>query len=182
MKRKTKLIIIIGAPGTGKTTTTEKFLKAEKNRTLVVTPDDKDWLHIPNIYKLELNDWTFTGARRRIWANNNDLDLISDNFENGLIIFDDCRSYFKANLDETLHKFLIRRRQNQRDIIVAAHGFSEVPPKFFTFCTEIVLFNTQDNINARRDVLRNFDFVKKIQENVNKNALINPHYSDVIRY
>ncbi len=180
--RKTKLIIILGSPGTGKTTTTEKFLKAEKTRTLVVSPDDRDWLHIPNIYKLELNKWDYTGARRRIWSSKHDLQLISDNFTNGLIIFDDCRSYFKANIDETLHKFLIRRRQNQRDIIVAAHGFSEVPPKFFTFCTELILFNTQDNINIRKDVLRNFDNVRQLQTHVNHKALTNPHYSKVYKY
>jgi len=181
MTRKTKLIIILGTNGTGKTTLIEKFVNAEVDRVLVVTPDDRDWLHIPNIYNIDIAKFDYAGARRRIWQNKADLSIISAKFRNGLVVFDDCRSYFKANLDIELHSLLIRRRQKQNDIIVAAHGFSEVPPKFFTFATEIVLFKTLDNVKKRKDVLRNFEEMKQLQELVNRKAIDNPHFHKIVK-
>jgi len=181
MTRKTKLIIILGTNGTGKTTLIEKFVNAELDRVLVVTPDDRDWLHIPNIYNIDIAKFDYIGARRRIWQSKTDLSIISGKFRNGLIVFDDCRSYFKANLDIELHSLLIRRRQKQNDIIVAAHGFSEVPPKFFTFATEIILFKTLDNVIKRKDVLRNFEEMKQLQELVNRKAIDNPHFHKIVK-
>lgn len=176
------MIILLGTNGTGKTTLIEKFVKAEKNRALVVSPDDRDWHQLPLIMDLNLIKWDYTRARRYIWSGPEDLAIISRKFHNGTLVFDDCRSYLKANLDERVRRLLIRRRQNQVDIFVAAHGFTEVPPKFFTFCTEIVLFKTLDNIHARKDVIRNFDKVKAFQEYVNTQSDKEIHFCDYFKY
>lgn len=176
------MIILLGTNGTGKTTLTEKFLKAEKNHSLVVAPDDRDWHQLPLILDLNLINWEFPNARRYIWSGPDDLSVISRNFHNGTLVFDDCRSYFKANLNEKVRRLLIRRRQNKVDIIVAAHGFTEVPPKFFTFCTEIILFKTLDNIHSRKDVIRNFEQLKAIQEYVNKESEKDIHFCHFFKY
>ena len=181
-KRKTKLIIVLGTNGTGKTTILEKFVKAEKHKTLVVTPDDKDWLHLPHIFDINAENFTYKSIKRRIWQDSNDLAQISGKFSNGLLVFDDCRSYFSsAHLDAELHSLLIRRRQKQVDIIVAAHGFSEVPPKFYTFATEIVLFKTLDNVASRKYVVQDFEKMKHSQDFVNMRAVADPHYYTIIK-
>ena len=93
-----------------KTSILDQFIKVELNRSLVVAPDDKDWIHILLIYDLTKEIFKYSGIKRRIWENNFDLEYIVNNFENGLLLFDDCRSYFKSgNIDTALHRLMIRR-------------------------------------------------------------------------
>ena len=84
LNRPTKLIIVIGTNGTGKTTILDQFIKVESKKSLVVAPDDKDWLHVPLIYDISKETFQYTGVKRRIWENNLDLDYIVSFFANGL--------------------------------------------------------------------------------------------------
>lgn len=183
--RTPKQIIILGTNGTGKTTLAKKLVLNELKKTdshvLIVTPDDMEWNSIPYVHpKFTHRIATYVGARKVIYEPGL-IDNIRENFKNGLLLFDDCRAYFKASLDDSLHSLLIRRRQQMIDIIAVGHGFTEVPPKFFTFATHFALFKTIDNINRRRDCIQNFDVMQKAQERINQRALTDPHYFEIIK-
>lgn len=183
--RKTKLINIVGTNGTGKTTLANEFIKkeiAKGGRALIVTPDDTDWLQYAriNIYNEDRIE-NFNGAMRHIWKDKEDLKIIS-RFKNGLLIFDDCRAYFSSILNDDLHKLLIRRRQKQIDILAVAHGFTEIPPKFFTFSTEIIIFKTTDNVIKRRNDIKRFDEVQKMSSFVNQRSYHEPHFYTILKY
>ena len=187
MARQTKRILIIGTNGTGKTTFASEIVQAEIERTggraLIVTADDSDWLRYPriNIYKENRLD-EFTGAWRHIWQNKKDLEYLKF-FKNGLLVFDDCRSYFDAKTDTALQSFLIRSRQRQIDILTIAHGFTKVPPAFFTYATEIVLFKTRDGIqNRKNDLGDNYESLAKWKAFVDYNAEKDKHFKKIIKY
>jgi hypothetical protein len=97
-----------------------------------------------------------------------------------MVIFDDCRAYFTAALDNDLHALLISRRQHMIDIVAVGHGFTEVPPKMFTFATHYTLFKTLDNIDRRKNVIQNFEEMKAAQLRINKIAATDPHYHEII--
>lgn len=183
-ERATKLSIILGYNGTGKTTLVKKIVLNEikhRRRVLIVTPDDIEWNTIEMVHPRfpdRIRDYVLA---RKIIYNKGVLPIISDNFRNGLLIFDDCRAYFDASLDSDLHELLIRRRQKMIDIIAVGHGFTEVPPKMFTFASEIVLFKTMDNIERRKNVLKDYEAMKQHQADVNQRAEINPHYFKIIK-
>ncbi len=154
------------------------------NRGLIVTPDYAEFTHYP---LLDLNKELskirkFSGIMRTVWEDDFTLPVIQNYYHNGMVLFDDCRAYFTSSLDKELHKFLIRRRQNMLDIIAVAHGFTEVPPKFFTFATEIILFRTLDNIYSRKYVIQDFERVKKAQAEVNRISERDEHYFQIIKY
>ena len=184
-ERTPKQLVILGTNGTGKTTFTKKLLineiKKENSHALVVTPDDMEWNTLPFVHPKFPNriEW-YVGARKIIYYPGL-IDNIRDNFRNGLLIFDDCRAYFDSSLESSLHALLIRRRQQMIDIIVCGHGFTEVPPKFFTFATHFVLFKTTDNIDRRKNVIQNFDQMKQAQQRVNRMAEKEPHYYEIIK-
>ncbi|MFZ4800024.1 MAG: ATP-binding protein [Bacteroidia bacterium] len=199
MDRATKLILIIGYNGTGKTTITKKLvvseLKKATSHILVVTPDDIEWNMLPEVHhKFIERVKTYKKARKIIYnekieyldpqnralQKGNTVDLIADYFRDGLVIFDDCRSYFNAALESSLHNLLIRRRQKMIDIIMVAHGFTEIPPKAFTFASDIILFKTMDNIDKRKPYLKDFEKMKAMQQYVNTEAEKNPHFNIVI--
>lgn len=184
-KRQTKTIVLIGVNGTGKSTTARKFIKSELangGRAIVINPDDDDWLDLPriDIYKPNrLRD--FNGVVKHVWNGIEDLTQLQK-FKNGLIVFDDCRSYLDANTNTEIRRFFVRRRHRQIDILAVTHGFTETPPAFFTFANNIILFKTNDNINRRKDVLKDFDRVAEIKTNVDKQAMNNQHYFEIINY
>jgi len=183
--RTPKQIIVLGTNGTGKTTFVKKLviseLKKKNSHILIVVPDDMEWNTVEFVHpKFPERIERYVGARKIVYFDGL-LDIIRERFRDGLLIFDDCRAYFTASLDRDLHSLLIRRRQMMVDIIAVGHGFSEVPPKMFTFSTHIVLFNTLDNIAGRKNVIRNFEELKDAQTRINEKAIKDPHTFEIIK-
>lgn len=181
--RANKMLVVIGTNGTGKTTflkkTVTKMLQNQR-RGLIVTPHDMEWESVPLVHdRLKHHIATYTGARRVIWEDGL-LPIITENFKNGFLIFDDCRAYLNANTDRDLHRLLISRRQRDIDIFAVGHGFTEIPRKFFTFATTFVLFKTLDNIDQRKNSIIQFDQIKQAQAEVNEKAITNPYHYQII--
>lgn len=179
--RQTKRTLIIGAPGTGKTTLLHRILAQSGQRTLVITPYMVEWTETdangqelyPELHDLRPSNLFFTGIRRHVFRPRYTLEHLNS-FRRGIIVFDDCRGYFKANLDEKIHSLLLGTRQNMIDVFAVAHGFREVPPVFFTFATDYILFRTEDNLDRRASDIRCIDTVRRMQELVNRNSVQNP--------
>jgi len=182
--RTPKLMIILGTNGTGKTTFSKKLianeLKKDDSHILIVTPDDFEFNTIPWVHpRFQKRIATYKGARKIIYQKGL-IENIRENFRNGMIHFEDCRAYFDAALDRSLHSLLIRRRQQMIDILVCGHGFTEVPPKFFTFATHYILFRTIDKIERRKGVIQNYEVMLEAQRRVNEKAIREPHYYEII--
>ena len=181
--REAQLNIVLGTNGTGKTTLLKKIvLAALKNneRVLIVTPDFVEWTNIQQIKGMSTTLKKFKGARRIVYDNDETLQSIMDHFGNGLLIYDDCRSYFRSNIGEKIREQFIRRRQHKLDIFFVGHGFTEVPPVVFTFANNIILFKTRDNIHRRKNYIQDFDKMLQKQTEINNLAEKNPHYHEVI--
>jgi ABC-type sugar transport system ATPase subunit len=181
--RSNKMTCVIGTNGTGKTTFLKKLilqLLRNNRRVLIITPHDMEWETIPLVHdKHKQHIAWYVGARRIIWEDGL-LPTITENFKNGALVFDDCRAYLNANTDRDLHRLLISRRQRDIDIFAVGHGFTEIPPKFFTFATNFVLFRTMDNIEKRKSSIIQFDRIKSAQEMVNEKAINDPYFKAII--
>lgn len=176
----TTMTVLLGTNGTGKTTAVKNIAKASGQRVLVITPDDREWTEYPltELRSGHSEDFQFAGIRRHIWNDKHTLRMLQY-FQNGLIIFDDCRAYLRASTADEIRQLLIRRRQRNVHIMVSGHGFTEVPPVFFTFATDFILFFTRDNIKRREAYIRNFEAVQNKQEEVNAIAKgLKPHPKD----
>lgn len=185
--RQTERILILGTNGTGKTTLSKQFVKNElerkDGRVLIVTPDDAEWLQYPriNIYKKGRIE-QFTGAMRHIWRDKNDLPFLKL-FKGGLLVFDDCRTYFDAKIDTELRGFFIRSRQRQIDILSIAHGFTNVPPSFFSYTSRIILFKTKDSLEMRKsDIREKYDLLLSEKIHVDQESEKNRHYHKIINF
>lgn len=164
----TTMTVLLGTNGTGKTTTLKNILKASGKRCLVITPDDREWLEYPQTLLRPgcSEDFLYQGIRRHIWNPKYSMQMLKY-FQNGIIVFDDCRAYLTARTHDDIHQLMIRRRQRNVDIFVVGHGYTEVPPVFFTFATDFILFQTRDNIDRRKHVIRSYEAVQAKTEEVN---------------
>lgn len=177
--RAAQLTILLGFNGTGKTTLLRHILQNSGQRALVVTPDDAEWTDYPLTDLAKPSDFVFSGIRRHIFDTERTLAAL-DKFKKGILVFDDCRAYFADHTDARVRALLIRRRQREVDVFAVGHGFTQVPPVFFTFATNYILFKTVDNIDRRKNCIQDFERVRKAQEVVNAKAVKKPHFYKII--
>jgi hypothetical protein len=171
--RTPKQIILLGTNGTGKSTTSKRIVingLKEKQRVLIVTPDDREWNTIPWAHQRFPNRiGGYVGARKVIYDDGL-LDIIWNNFFDGLVIFDDCRGYFDDHIPPMLKTLMVRRRQNMIDLVFCAHGFTDVPPKAFAHSTQYILFKTIDAIEDRKKHIIDYPSVLEARTRINDRA------------
>lgn len=175
--------ILVGINGTGKTSFVKNILEHtvnEKNRALIVTPDPAEWRQVEEVSGREIA--SFKGIRKIIY-HSGAMEDIQRYYSNGMLVFDDARVYIRAQSDDFMQWLQIRRRQVGVDFFCMFHGLTQVPPVFFTFASNLVLFYTKDNIKRRAEYVDEADFAA-IQEAKSRIARKveagNPYYYEII--
>lgn len=177
--RVARCICIVGKPGTGKSTLgVDLMCRAGCGLFVQPTPDDfTERMKRCNIE--DRNSCDYLGVKYHIFRHDNDFNSIYRNFHEAFILFDDARVYIPANFEYScVRDFLLRRRQKMLDVCFTAHGFSEIPPKLFTFITDYIIMNINDTPLCRKKDIRNPVIVEKLcraVEQVKKQAQTNPH-------
>jgi GTPase SAR1 family protein len=177
-------IILLGAPGAGKSTWLRKYIRTMQiqynRRALIVSPHDGEHTDVPLRNLADPAAFGFKKVIRSIYDKETTIKQINRHLTDCILVFDDCRNYLSSAITDEFHELMISRRQRNIETITVAHGFTEVPPKVFTFSTHIALHRTTDNIKRRKDVILNYPRMVEAQKEVNKIALKNPHYCAVV--
>ena len=178
-------IVSVGKPGTGKTTQIRSLVRAalqEKRRVLVVTPHENEWLDLPEVHpRFPDRIASYVGGRRIVIRELGQFREVCRLFKNGLLVCDDCRVYIPDAPDPIVRAMLISCRQDDRDVIAVGHGFTTVPPLFFTYATHFMIFATTDKVERRQKCVLNFPAVKDTVVAVNHEALKDPHTFKIIK-
>lgn len=178
--------VIVGKPGTGKTTVLRSILREcleSGRRALIVTPHENEWMDIAMVHpRFSHRIRTYKGARRIICHGEKAiLDNIKKNFVNGFLIFDDCKAYIRPSDRVYMEQFLLALRQKDVDFACCGHGFTTIPPVFYTFATEFFVFATTDNPKKRKDDVMNYELLEATVKRVNQKAESNKHYYEIIK-
>lgn len=178
-------IVAVGKPGTGKTTQIRRLVRRAleaKRRVLVVTPHENEWTDFPPVhpnYKQRIA--TYVGGRRIVVRELEQFREVCQLFKHGLLVCDDCRAYIPDAPDPAVRTMLLSCRQDDRDVIAVGHGFTTVPPLFFTYATHFMVFATTDAVARRKNCVLNFPALEQTVNIVNREALQNPHTFKIIK-
>lgn len=152
-RRKTRLDLVVGINGTGKTTFIRQQVVERCRKALVLTPDEAEWRHLPRVQTAQ-EIYRMQGAARYVCDNPNHIDddiaVISKSFYGGSLILDDARAYIGCMTGQSTSYLYIRRRQYGVDIYLVAHALDQVPKQAFSYATYLHLFYTPGNIQYRK--------------------------------
>ncbi len=186
--RQAKRIVIVGTNGTGKTTLLHKIVDNAHQRTLIITSHPYEWNETnangEPLYPLnELrrnDDFKFEGVQRHLFDPERTMKILHK-FRRGLVVFDDCRTFFPDKTAESIHKILISSRQLMLDEIFVCHGVTDIPLRMFTFGPEFFMFRTTDNMDRRSRGVLNYQLIEQMQRKVNRIAVHNPFYYEYFK-
>lgn len=163
MSRERRFTIIVGSPGSGKSTFTANIVKQYPGNAII-------YKHIANIDDPAFAAWSVKnesnirqgaapGAPVKCkFAGNTDdykafLTWITKNYRNGLLIIDDATIFERDRMSKEMTNIVTMRRHYGIDVILIYHGLSALPIDQFIFLNTIVLFNTNDNFRYKNNKL-----------------------------
>lgn len=168
----TRMILVVGTNGTGKTTLSREIFEGlNVPRKLVLTQHHSEWSYMPHNSLQSASDLKFLGQNWHFVIEEKTIWKKLKHFVNGGLLLDDAQNFMLSSTDQDVKRLYISRRQNAVHIIMVAHGLTEIPPKAFTFCTDIFLFATRDNIDStRKNTVQNYEQLIETQRRVNERA------------
>lgn len=183
LRRKTELTLVCGINGTGKTTWLKNNIVSNGGRVIVCTPDYSEWANLPIARPAAVGE--IEKPHRIIYDSPHTIDALCHNFHGGTIILDDAMAYLTFQTPEALQWIYVRHRQAGVDIYIVAHGLRQFPPRVFTFCQWLILFNSVENFSTRRKDVREDIYTKVMEAQkriASKVSAGEPFYHEIILF
>jgi energy-coupling factor transporter ATP-binding protein EcfA2 len=172
------LILVIGKPGTGKTTVTmeiAKQLQDETGRKIIVVDTDfhPSYSNIKQVPLHKLKTWN--GSICKIVES--DIDLVCDRLRkyqrNAFIMFEDASKYVEPNLTNSQKRFVIDYRKCNFDVAFMFHYLGDVPPRLCKMYNQVLLFKTEDDLTVKQPKFSNWHIISKVAQSVKQHPNFN---------
>ncbi len=179
-----KVTAILGRRGTGKTTYIKDLVNLYRenlpNQKVLIldTLDHPNYRDVPIINEGLLKRWK-KPAVYRMFDKDTDklLNLVEENYKNGLLILEDASKYLRRQLSADVRSFIFDSKQKNLDIIFLFHGFMAMPKELYSVIDNLVLFKTDDP-SFRKTSIINYQEVKEVYDRVMAHP--SPYYNETI--
>ena len=161
--RERRFNIVVGSPGSGKSTFTANLVKKIVDNVIVykhiANIDDPAFHFLPTKTETNWRQGAAPGAAVHCkFAGDEDnykmfLKWIKKNYRNGTIVVDDATIFERDRMSIDMKHLVAMRRHYGIDIILIYHGLSALPIDQFIFLNNIILFNTNDNFKYKNNKL-----------------------------
>lgn len=171
IQRIRELNLVAGSPGGGKSTFTGGYVKSYPENAIVCKHisaiDDGAFKFLPEKTTSNWRQGVAPGqpAKCKIAIEQETylefLRWIIANFRNGVLVIDDATIFERDRLTKEMNKLVTMRRFYGIDIWLVYHGLTLLPIEQFIFANHIILFNTNDELQYKRNKIPQFDSIQK---------------------
>ncbi len=172
------LTLVIGKPGTGKTTITLEIAKAlqqETGRKIIIFDTDyhPSYTAVKDISFTKLKTWK--GSIGKVV--HGDVDAFCRRVmkyqRDAFIIFEDASKYIEPNLTNAVKRFVINYRKGNFDVAFMFHYLGDVPPRLCKMYNQILLFKTEDDLTVKQPKFSNWHNISRVALRVKQNPEFN---------
>lgn len=180
-KRERRFFLVVGSPGSGKSTYVANLVKAYKNGNVCVfkhtsnyddpalsflsIKTERNWRQgaaptQPVKFRMVGDEESYTHFLN--WLISGD----SNKFRNGLLVVDDCTLFERDRITKQMKQLVTMRRHAgyRLDICLVYHGLTYLPIDQFTFVNTVVMFNTTDKINYKASRIPLDELIKGVEQ------------------
>lgn len=148
--------VLVGAPGTGKTTYAKKIIEnMGSSRGVLIFDNNREKAYREyNSMKLERFPYWKKKGVYRLFTGDLDafLTALYDYGRNMSLVLEDSTSYLTGNVDEKVRKLLTERRHRNLDILFTYHSLSRIPPMVYEMCNFLVIGKTNDSVAKLKEL------------------------------
>lgn len=147
------VIVLVGAPRTGKTFYLDNLIAKEKKKVLIYdVNNEKNWRKYPQMALHQVPLWK--SGKYRLFTDDTEqlFTHIYQSVRNASIVLEDATSYINNNTAAILKKILVSRRHWNLDVYLTFHGLNMVPPLVYELCNFIVVKKTNDNVRKLKRI------------------------------
>lgn len=165
--RERRFTMIVGSPGSGKSTFTSKLVQTMPGNAIVykhiANIDDKAFSQLTEKNQSNWRQGAKPGeaVKCKFAGQVEDykafLQWAIKNYRNGLLVVDDATIFERDRMTKEMQNIVTMRRHYGIDVILIYHGLSTLPIDQFVFLNNLVLFNTNDNIKYKANKLPQMD-------------------------
>lgn len=109
--------------------------------------------------------------------------IINGNFRNGMLVIDDATIFERDRMSIELNKLVTMCRHLGIDLYLVYHGLTLFPIEQYIFLNYLIIFNTNDNVDYKKNKIPEFTKVKAAVLKARNNFLSNDpskKYSPVV--
>ena len=148
--------VLVGAPGTGKTTYAKQIIEQMGTARGVLIYDNNREKAYRGYKSMQLEHfpyWKKTGVYRLFTGDLSALlDALYAHGRNMSLVLEDSTSYLTGNVDEIVRRLLTERRHRNLDILFTYHSLGRIPPMVYEMCNFLVIGKTNDSVAKLREL------------------------------
>lgn len=192
--RERRFSMIVGSPGSGKSTFTAKMVQAMPGNAIIykhiANIDDKAFAQFTEKTQDNWRQGAAPGAAVKCKFAGTDEDYrkflqwVKKSYRNGTLIIDDATIFEQDRMTKEMNHLVAMRRHYGIDIILIYHGLSKLPIDQFIFLNTLVLFNTNDNIQYKANKLPQIDDLNRavLQARANYRTTANKYTPAIVNF
>lgn len=132
------LILVIGHTGQGKTTWLKKFIEGKRAYVFDVN----------NEYNYPTDKGPVFAQMRHVDADVKKFLQISEGLKNTNIVFEDATGFLRGRQSPDTMRQIVKKRHTGNNFIILFHSINRVPPELMEMANYLILFKTNDNLEA----------------------------------
>ncbi len=148
------LILVIGHTGQGKTTWVNNFIKDKRHYVFDL---NNEYTHLPD-------DSEFKPKMRNVSLDSKRFLEVASGLENFNIVFEDATGFLRGRQSPAIIKQIVKKRHSKNNFLILFHSINRIPPELLEMANYVVLFKTNDNLEAIDNKFHNDEINKAFAE------------------